>query len=531
MYRILIVDDEPLAQIGMKSMIDYDAIDAETVGVASNGKMAVEMIEQLHPDIVITDIKMPVMSGLELIEYVNRTIVPKPVFIVLTSYEEFEYVRSAMRFNVCDYLVKMELSKEILMATIVKAIKLLEKDSLAQPDTAKLPAGNIFINRFQYRLLDGGFNSEQEIQDNLSLFNMNLDGDYFITAAAEIDFSVFEKLDHNQSYSLFLCVLNTAKVALSMYANNCVVAYNQTTIGFIICLDRKENFLELCEKALAHVEQLCRQYFNVHLNFGVGSQAESLTRLSSSFREAQAALKMPPSSSGIRFYNARYEKDEPVQEINLSSINRVLIKAFENYDLTLFTDTITSLSKQIDTVSLETAIDTVSCIVHLVINCLDNGEQILNEAFSSFPKSYQTLYTCSSKTDIVSYLERLRKGVTDKMEEQRGSGKNKIVNSAKNYIKQHICEKLTLLEVARAIGVSPNYLSSLFTSCCGLRFNDYLTDLKVKKAQALLANGNMKVYQVSEMLGFDNSHYFSKVYKKYTGHSPTETVFMDSGES
>ena len=108
MYKLLIVDDEPLVQVGLKSMLDWESLQIEICGIAGNGSEAFDLIEQHRPHLVIADIRMPVMSGLELIRKCSEEIGELPVFIMLTSYEEFDYAREALRYRVAEYLVKLE---------------------------------------------------------------------------------------------------------------------------------------------------------------------------------------------------------------------------------------------------------------------------------------------------------------------------------------------------------------------------------------------------------------------------------------
>ena len=116
MYKILIVDDEPLVQVGIKSMLNCQSLGLEICGVAANGEAALEIIESDSPDIVICDIKMPIMSGLELIKICcERYGFRKPVFIFLTSYEEFAMAKEALTYQASDYLIKLELTPMFLM--------------------------------------------------------------------------------------------------------------------------------------------------------------------------------------------------------------------------------------------------------------------------------------------------------------------------------------------------------------------------------------------------------------------------------
>ena len=139
MINILIADDEPLVQAGIKSMIDWEAHDMNIVGTATNGAAAYEMIKEYAPEIVITDIKMPVMSGLELAGKCYKEGLTLPVFIILTSYEDFQYAKEALTYHAIDYLVKLELTPEVLAASIKRAKNEVER--LRQSAHAAAPAG------------------------------------------------------------------------------------------------------------------------------------------------------------------------------------------------------------------------------------------------------------------------------------------------------------------------------------------------------------------------------------------------------
>ena len=136
MVQLLIVDDEPLVQIGIRSMLNWESMGIEIAGTATNGRQAYDIILEKHPEIVITDIKMPIMDGMQLIEKCQSQEHP-PLFILLTSYEEFALVKQAISYQVLDYLVKLELTEDVLNAVIQKALGILEKErkQAAIPET------------------------------------------------------------------------------------------------------------------------------------------------------------------------------------------------------------------------------------------------------------------------------------------------------------------------------------------------------------------------------------------------------------
>ncbi|MFQ8878099.1 MAG: response regulator [Roseburia hominis] len=138
MVQLLIVDDEPLVQIGIRSMLNWESMGIEIAGTATNGRQAYDIILEKHPEIVITDIKMPIMDGMQLIEKCQSQEHP-PLFILLTSYEEFALVKQAISYQVLDYLVKLELTEDVLNAAIQKALGILEKRENRQPSRKPVP--------------------------------------------------------------------------------------------------------------------------------------------------------------------------------------------------------------------------------------------------------------------------------------------------------------------------------------------------------------------------------------------------------
>ena len=141
MIRVLLVDDEPLVLIGMQSMLDWNALGYELVGTARNGAEALERIGEQQPDVVVSDIRMPVLDGLQLASRSREQYGALPVFIMLTSYEEFDYVRRSMGLGAVDYLVKIDLTPENLTAALDRARTAVEKERTLRAPAQAAPGG------------------------------------------------------------------------------------------------------------------------------------------------------------------------------------------------------------------------------------------------------------------------------------------------------------------------------------------------------------------------------------------------------
>lgn len=530
MYKILIVDDEPLARMGITSMLAGCGLDVEVTGSAANGKAALALMDEALPDIVITDIRMPVMTGLELLEYAASHYSPAPAFILLTSYEDFSYARQALRFSACSYLVKMELSRETLCEALRAAIERVQK---TRPVTESgVAAGNVFINRFYNNLLTGGYHSDEEILDLAHNFNQHIEAERYLAICAEVQYPEAVKGDYMQQYSLYLRVMDTIKSAAALHVPCFVAASHYERIGVVLLLRRTDDAHTLCARAMAEADKLCAQYFGVHLACGAGQVVDGLLELPASFTGAQCALHSAAVGRVQWYVPEKYvETPECDSEQALARLDRSLIAAFEHCDIAAFNRVLDGFSRAAQREDFSHTVNSVSCVLHVVLTCLDNGEQLLTDAFSDEPQSYRSLYACTSRAQLLAYLDRLRAAVASTLTRRQSDPKYRLVTDAKEYIRAHICAKLSLGEVACAIGISQNYLSGLFRQYSELGFNDYVTSLKVETAKKMLTQEHLKVYQVSERLGFENPHYFSKVYKKFTGYSPSEATGQSSAEN
>lgn len=524
MYKVLIVDDEPLARMGISSMLENCDLPVEITGLASNGKYALDCMEEVLPDIVITDIRMPVLDGLALFEKAKQQFDCCPEFIFLTSYEDFAYVKKALYLSACRYLIKMELSAEALSESVSCAIERLGQHNQGAARAGGM-AGNVFINRFYNNLLNGAYHSEEEILDRAKSYNQQIEAGGYLVASTQITFPRDVEQDYMQQYNLYLRILDTISTSVSLHTPCFVVAYHRQCIAVVLMLQPGDDGQKLSLQALQDANKLSHQYFGVKLLFGIGGRVEFLQQLPVSFTRSQNALLQAGGSGLSGFVSSGHSSHEREEDaLDISRLDKNLIRAFEHVDTAAFNQELDSLAYKINHLGLPKSINALSCVVHVVINCLDNGEKILARVFEEIGQSYQMLYTSTTTAELLLYLERVRMAVVEHLQQQTRDPKYALVASAKAYIRENCFNKLSLGEVAAAIGISQNYLSGLFRQYSELGFSEYVTNLKVKAARELLAKGDLKVYQVSEKLGFETPHYFSKVYKKFTGYSPSEVV-------
>ena len=408
MIRVLLADDEPLVLIGMQSLLDWSAQGYELVGTARNGGEALEKIRSLHPDVVVSDIRMPVMDGLQLAEKSHEEFGALPVFIMLTSYEEFDYVRRSMGLGAVDYLVKMDLTAESLGAALDRARQAVEKEkALRAPDPAATGSLESYRERFFIQLYNGAFPHDTDIREHCQELGLTLDAAAYTTAIADIR---NRELDPEQQLALSAGVTRMAADILPKYLPCQVTGMDLRHFSVLILLDKAEGLEEMLTPILQKVTDILYKYFSTTLWWSVGGPITVLHNISQSQKTALSGLPLLSEKEPIVFY--RSEARSPLDH------------------------------------------------------------------------------------------------------------RARIVAEVQDYIRKNPSKRLSLNDVAAVFNFSPGYLSQLFSQNGETSFVEFVTETRITAAKELMASTDLKIYEISERLGFESAFYFSKVFKKIEGVSP-----------
>lgn len=527
MYKLLIVDDEPLVQVGIKSMLPWASMNIVISGIASNGKTALELIEQDMPDIVISDIKMPIMSGLELAKICQEKYEDcAPAFIILTSYEDFSLAREALTYRVCDYLVKLDLTPEILKDSIDRIQKRLEKEreTTSTPAPTEAPLAS-YHDKFFIRLLCNLFENQKQFELQQKELKLNFDSQAYICCYCELISSHGEPLGDEGQLNLFHTAFQMSQSLLQKYHKCHVITLDLHHFAVIFCFDEvTHDCHNQTQNILKNVSGTLDNYYKVHLQAGIGTLVQNPQAVAESYQYAREAMHSASVNEPIFIYDQA--DDFGKSSFNFAIIKDDLTKAFEEYNSETLYDTLTEfiLLFRSNPGHFLQAVDFASSILYLSISMLPNGEETVNEFFQGNPENYRSLYKISTMDAVLNYITDLRDKLCQYFSEKKKEIRKPIVSQVKRYIKEHVTERLSLNEVAAVFGISPNYLSQLFKKYNDEGYNDYVTNCKINEAKHLLANGDYKVYEVAEMLGFESAFYFSKVFKKVVGIPPTDFV-------
>lgn len=538
MYKLLIVDDEPLVQIGIKSILNWNDYDIEICATAVNGKQAFEYIQEYMPEIVITDIRMPIMSGLELIKNCRDTYGKLPLFIILTSYEDFNLVREAIKYGIIDYLVKLELTAETLTESLQKALLILHEQNTMQQPSANETGLKTFHDKFFISLLHNLFKSNDEFTKEAALLSLQFDANFYAVAHCNIVSETEpEDIISPMSMELYFSTMQMLQSIINKYIKCNCVSLDTKHFCIIFHLD-KDNLSEcysIMEEAITSACKMIHNYFNVWILSSVGKVYEQPFEISDSYENARQISSYATMDKKLVFYDTLTDNSTKLDTniFNLSLFKASIRKAFEEYDAATFSETTTEIINlfRMNPTKYLQALDASCNILYLSVSLLADGESIINNMFSSYPDGYHSIYRQTTMEQLLSWLEFFSNNICKYLQSHHKTCKEELVDKIIDYINMHIDEKLTLNETASVFGITPNYLSLIFKKESNIGFSEYITSRKISKAKQMMAAGNYKIYEVADQLGFENAFYFSKVFKKVEGCSPREYLQTNNSSS
>ncbi len=528
MIKLLIVDDEPLVQIGIKSMLNWADYGIEVCGTAVNGANALELIEEYSPELVITDIRMPIMNGLELAKTCQETYGKIPLFIILTSYEEFQLVKEALSYQVVDYLVKLELDANTLGESVGRALeRLKELKATEEIRSTGKPLLQIYHDKFFLRLLHNLFDSEEQFELQVRDLSLDFSDRCYVVVQCEIhEESQAAGMEHEKLLNLYNSTIQMAGDILNKHLPCHVISLDMKDFVVLFHFPTTEDMdLGKMMEALTNASSMAHNYFNVWLSMGIGSAVDAPLKICESFQDARMAFAMADREHPIVNCN-QATPEAHKNSFNISVFKNDITQAFEEFDTDVLYDTLTQIMDVFASNPMRylQAIDGACNILYLAISLLPEGETTLSEIFADYSDGYRSIYRLGNVEQVLDWMKTLRDGLCETLKSKKVTYKEHVITNVKKYIQSHIEERLTLNDVAGIFGLSPNYLSVLFKKTCDIGFSEYITQMKISKAKTLLLEQDMKIYEVANELGFESAFYFSKVFKKVEGISPREYV-------
>lgn len=530
MIKLLIADDEALVCIGLQSMLKWEQYNIEIVGIAHNGAQEEEMIDALRPDIVISDIKMPIKSGLEVAASVRQKYGRLPLFIMLTSYEEFQYARGAIEVQATDYLVKLELTPEALSESIRRATGILEAYQAMESYPKLVHRGNLQAQRdkFFIRLFNNLFENKNQYLLQKEDLELDLSEPAYLVCTCRILGPDSVPPRGDKLVALCSSTVQMAKDTLSSVSPCYVTSLDLRNFAVALPVPETDPRLWMpdIQKQLTDMASVLHNYFNVTIIGAIGFAVEDPYLLRESYLSARKALPAAVKERSFVFFT---EGELPLQEqllFDFSESRSEIRRAFEEMDTRALTIIISKMIEIFDGRSdlLVPATDAACNILYMATSLLADGENIVEQIFEHEPEGYRAIYQMHTIEEIAGWLIQFRDGCVSILSTRRQNYKEQVVKNVQEYIKRNLGSKLSLNQVADVFNFSPNYLSHLFSKVAKVNYVEYITEIKITAAKEMMVRGEGRIYEISQKLGYESAFYFSKVFKKVTGISPRDYI-------
>lgn len=508
-YKVLIVDDEPIILSGIKYILNWEDYDAEVVSSARNGKEALEIIRERKIDIVIADIRMPVMDGLELLK-TSSAEYPAIVFIMLTSLEEFSLAKKAIEYRAVDYLLKTELDESVLSKSLKHAIEEYERRGASL--NSSLESGDQRLRAEEALTKLYITENEKYVSAVENKFSFSSFAFIFISLTFPPDRLDYSFEDKRKLY-LFECEV-IEKVTGGCFNHACRIMVNDRdyTSALYFCPD--VNSLSF-ERELKAFEARLIKASAMMTPFLIRVTSSSVYKGRNSVRSAISDIKLKENS----YYLGKPNLDLENLELNDAYArieNDIRIRSGEGISAT-----IERVSKRISTRDHKK--DEALWLLDGLLSASAEALSEFNDRSSVtavIAPLREASFFLTGRTEILLLLKELEKEINQLLSSSAGE-KSKAVEKAKVYIRENIYSRLMLQDVAEAVGLSPGYLSTLFKKVCHMSLIDYINQSKVEKAMEMMDGGQERISDIALSLGFDNIYYFSKVFKKVAGMPPT----------
>lgn len=526
MYRIVIADDEQFIVQLVRQLIDYQQLNVEVIGEASDGNTALELLTTLKPDILITDIRMPYMDGLQLIEKIREHKLPISV-IAISGHRRFDYAYNALKYDVHDFIVK-PIGRKELNDAIAKVVHYLNRKSQDDHHIEHIRQQmNISAVQLHRKLLEdclqGSLNGNTLAQINQNYAASFLPGQYTGIAV---------RLDMSQEITSESLIVRKCREVLDNFLHDCADEYmfhfiDKEALFSILVNTRPEQTSQLTRNIKRMFELLgvtMDVYSHVNITIGVGSTVENIVGIPGTLRMAIMNSRINCVLGAQRIYSSsefaiEKNRNQHISTVQTKELTQILEFGRIN-DVSSWLYSVFSCSEEyyrkhpLEALSLgDSILDTFQTLCR--IRGINIDEDILSH-------EYAFINRCGTLQDYLQHIICFMQKVLEEDYQLRVQRNNYPVECTKNYVAEHLGESFKLEDIAKHTMLAPNYLSTLFKKETGETISDYTQKLRLEKAKNLLRTTNLNLNEIAAQVGYSDPKHFSKLFKKTFGIRPQD---------
>ena len=540
LYRIILVDDEEEVRKSIIRKIDWTAVGFAVVGDAENGEDALEKIENLEPDVVLTDIRMPYMDGLTLAERIRQKY-PSMKIVIFSGYDDFEYAKQAIKLNVTEYILKPVNVEEL--TAILKRIKTNLDEEIEQKRNVNLLRENYkrslpilreqFLKDLISRPMDG-----ETVQTLLREYDIPLAGaKKWIAIAVELELE--QELTQEEAPLPLHEEKNLIPISvMQILSENLKPSYRFSLLSFsgsadakiagIAAIDENNSQTELIN-ILGDICKEIRKTLKVPVTIGIGHSAQKLENISRSFQSALDALGYRSVvGTGSTIYINDVEPGIGGKLQFGSEEESALIQAIKFGPEEKIRETVRGIVDRMNEARVHARqqqayiLSVANCMIQLIQQYDLNMEEIFAEDPLG-PDPFTVIQSMLNRENFSRWLYQTALKINNALSRERDYAARQVIEKAKQYIMDNYQDPgLSVEQICRYLHMSPAYFSTMFKKVTGQTYIAYLTEVRLNKAVELLNMTDEKTYVIASQVGYQEQNYFSYVFKKRFGVSPTK---------
>ncbi|MDF2985513.1 MAG: two component transcriptional regulator, AraC family [Eubacterium sp.] len=534
--KVMIIDDEFYFREALKVSIPWEELGFEICGEAKNGKDALEKVARLNPDIMIVDINMPIIDGLEFIQSVKEKGIENKI-IILTGHSEFNYAKQAVQLGVNNYILK-PVNEEELKNSLFEIKEIIERETsirfevegLKQQVKDSLP---LLKDKFLNELLQGSLiPKENETLKKMEYFKININSDYYMVVTIELDCDENTNWDNEEKQLWKYAVSNISSEILGERFIFDICYDIDDRICIIVGLDQAQNKGDFCT-SLENRLELVRAAVCKHLDFtitvGVGSEKNELFDIPVSYRESIIALKFKLTLGKNRLILYNQVAESGIKGTIFSGEYRSqLLMNIRTADREEVNKLICRVFAKVRGENIHHQILFVVCI-EMVAVCLEAmvemGLRFEDAITDSRYNIIEEIQSKKSIDEMEAWIKEIFMHTLETIKRNKISKASRLIEEVKKYISLNYqsCE-LSIDEIARNLFVNYAHLCFIFKRDAGVTINEYLTEFRIRKAKELFDSGNTLILDVACKVGYADASYFGKCFKKYYGLAPSKFI-------
>lgn len=519
MYKLMIVDDEYDIRSRLSQQIQKFDSGFEIIGLYENGIDALEAVNNLNPDLVITDIRMPFMTGIELITKIKET-KPLTKVIIITGFDEFDYAKQAIDLGVVGFLTKPVLNED-LKNIILKTKEDLDEEYFRNTNLANMEQfikDNLpLIKENDIHTLLTKTSIDNKFSKKLEYDGINMDYKYFAICITDIDKEQVKEDIEKHEIDLLTVRKNVSEALQGRFFNE-TITKNDSIVSII--KSNEEIVLNHLEKCFEYVQMKTKKYNDYTLSVGI-SNFHKKPNFREMYQEAQKALEFRNAMGGDEIYFFGNINDLSQSALTIDDNEyKDLSYAIRFKSVEDASSILQEIKKKITSLDyMSTYAFNISNVLNAILKSCDNFPILYEDGINY----HQKLLDFKTSDELFNWFDSLIVHIKKINGEIISDNIQKNLNKIIDYIESHYTDnELSLELLAEKVNISVSYISAILKKEKNTTFVKYLTQLRMEKAKEYLKNPNMKIVDIAERVGFSEAYYFSHSFKKYQGVSPKE---------